>query len=64
MLLFLGLLLLALLWFLSVQFYTGCEDGCSGVREAIGSLRYPLAVMWIALAALALVRLFSRLRRH
>ena len=59
-----GLLVVALLWLLSVQFYTGCESGCSDAREAVAALRYPLAVLGLGLALLAAVRLVLRLRRH
>jgi|Tabmets5t2r1_1033131.scaffolds.fasta_scaffold49960_3 hypothetical protein len=58
------LVVVALLWLLSVQFYTGCESGCSGAREAIAALRYPLAVLGVGLALLAVVRLFLRLGRR
>jgi hypothetical protein len=58
-----ALILVALLWFLSVQFYTGCHDGgCSAVREAIGWLRFPLAVVWLLLVVLAVTRLWARRR--
>ena len=59
-----ALLIVPLLWLLSVQFYTGCESGCSDPREAVGALRYPLLVLWLGLAALGVVRLSSRARRR
>jgi hypothetical protein len=56
------LVLVALLWFLSVQFYTGCSDGgCSDTREVIASLRFPLAAIWLVLLIMAGIRLWSRL---
>jgi hypothetical protein len=59
------LVLVPLLWFLSVQFYTGCaEGGCSDAREIIGSLRFPLAAGWLAIVVVAGVRLWSRLWRR
>jgi hypothetical protein len=60
-----ALILVALLWFLSVQFYTGCSDGgCSAAREAVASLRYPLAVVGLAMLLVIGVRLVSGLRRR
>ena len=60
-----ALVLVALLWLLSVQFYTGCSDGgCSAAREAVGWLRYPLAVLGLAMLLLVGVRLVSGLRRR
>jgi hypothetical protein len=46
-----------------VQFYTGCELGCSDAREAVGALRYPLLVLWLGLAALGVVRVSLWVRR-
>jgi hypothetical protein len=60
-----ALVLVALLWLLSVQFYTGCSDGgCSAVREAIGWLRFPLAALGLAMLLLVGVRVVSGLRRR
>jgi hypothetical protein len=60
-----ALALVGLLWLLSVQFYTGCSDGgCSAAREAVAWLRYPLAVLGLAMLLLVGVRLVSGLRRR
>jgi hypothetical protein len=60
-----ALVLVALLWLLSVQFYTGCSDGgCSAAREAIGWLRFPLAAIGLAMLLLVGVRVVSGVRRR
>jgi hypothetical protein len=53
---------LPLLALLAAQFQIGCESGCSLAREIVGALVLPLALGWLAVAAVLLGRLW-RARR-